>query len=115
MPQLDPVDVLIIGSGHMTHNLREAYCAMRQSQHGAPYPYVREFQDWVGKRILANDADTLADYRQLAPNAARAHPTEEHFLPLFVALGAAGLNPKPELIYQDIELQSLAMDAWVFH
>jgi len=107
--------VLIIGSGHMTHNLREGFAAMRQAKHGEPDPYVREFQDWVGERILANDADTLADYRQLAPHATRAHPTEEHFLPLFVALGAAGPNPKPELLYQDIELQSLAMDAWVFH
>ena len=107
--------VLVIGSGHMTHNLREAFSAMRQGRHGEPYLYVREFQRWVGDHILANDTDTLADYRQQAPNAARAHPTEEHFLPLFVALGAAGDAPKPELIYQDIELQSLAMDAWVFH
>jgi len=106
--------ILIMGSGHMTHNLREGFAAMRPGGHGQPYAYVAEFRHWVGERIRAKDTDALTDYRRLAPHAARAHPSEEHFLPLFVAMGAAGQGFQPELLYQEIALQALAMDAWAF-
>ena len=111
--------VLVFGSGHMTHNLREAFGAMRRGdEHPAPLPYIAEFTQWVNERIAGRDLAALADYRRQAPHAARAHPTEEHFLPLFVALGAAagaGGDYKTEKVYQDTELQSLAMDAWALH
>lgn len=108
--------VLVIGSGHMTHNLREAFAVMRTGRNdAAPLPYVAEFTDWVSTRIEAHQTEELADYRRLAPHAARAHPSEEHFLPLFTALGAAGDGYHAERIHHDTELQSLAMDAWAFH
>jgi 4,5-DOPA dioxygenase extradiol len=99
--------VLIIGSGHMTHNLRE-----RSS--GGPAPYASEFQSWVKEKIDAKDFDSLVNYRELNPNGVRAHPTDEHFLPLFVALGAAGGNYRSERLYDAIEMGSLAMDAYRF-
>ena len=49
------------------------------------------------------------------PTGVRAHPTDEHFLPLFVALGAAGEEAKPKRIFDAIESGALAMDAYVFH
>ena len=108
--------VLIIGSGHMTHNLREGFAAMRGGDpHPQPLAYVAQFADWVGQHIADRDLQALADYRRQAPHAARAHPSEEHFLPLFVALGAAGANYRAEQVYRDTELQSLAMDAWALH
>ena len=100
--------VLILGSGHMTHNLRER-------RDGAPAPYAREFQDWVKQRIDGRALDELADYRKLTPNGVRAHPTDEHFLPLFVALGAAGENYKAKRVYDGIEMGALAMDAYLFN
>ena len=100
--------VLILGSGHMTHNLRER-------RDGAPAPYAGEFQDWVKQRIDAHALDELADYRRLTPNGVRAHPTDEHFLPLFVALGAAGENYSAKRIYDGIEMGALAMDAYLFN
>ena len=99
--------VLIIGSGHLTHNLRER-------SNGEPAAYVLEFQDWVKQRIDGHDLDGLADYRRLTPNGARAHPTDEHFLPLFVALGAAGPDYRAERLYDGIEMGTLAMDAYLF-
>ena len=99
--------VLILGSGHMTHNLRER-------REGEPAIYVREFQDWVKQKIEAHDFDALADYRSLMPQGVRAHPTDEHFLPLFVALGAAGENYHPNRLYDGIEMGALAMDAYLF-
>ncbi len=100
--------VLILGSGHMTHNLRER-------RNGAPAPYAGEFQDWVKQRIERRALGELADYRRLTPHGVRAHPTDEHFLPLFVALGAAGENYRAERLYDGIEMGSLAMDAYRFN
>lgn len=105
--------VLIIGSGHMTHNLREAFSALRGAREVPPEPYAAEFSRWVGECIESHDLEALADYRRLAPQAIRAHPSEEHFLPLFVALGAAGDYTHPHKIYSGIELGSLSMDAWL--
>jgi len=99
--------VLIIGSGHMTHNLRER-------SNGAPAAYARQFQDWMKEKIDAHDIDSMVNYRALNPNGVRAHPTDEHFLPLFVALGAAGKDYKAERLYDGIEMGSLAMDAYRF-
>lgn len=75
--------VLILGSGSMTHNLYEY-------RHGStrPEPYAEEFANWVRTAVLAHAVQPLIAYRTEAPHAVRAHPTEEHFLPLLVALGA---------------------------
>jgi 4,5-DOPA dioxygenase extradiol len=102
-------NVLIIGSGHMTHNLRD--WARGQGQ---PAPYAREFQQWVKQALEARDVDALVDYRSRSPHGVRAHPTDEHFLPLFFALGAAGETAKPQRVYDAIDSGVLAMDAYVF-
>ena len=99
--------VLIIGSGHLTHNLRDR-------SNGGPAPYALEFQDWVKQRIDRHALDELADYRKLTPDGVRAHPTDEHFLPLYVALGAAGADYRAERLYDGIEMGALAMDAYRF-
>ena len=101
-------NVLVIGSGHLTHNLRDW---ARGS--GAAAPYAREFQAWVYERISDRKSQELVNYRSLSPQGVRAHPTDEHFLPLFVALGAAG-DGAPERVYDAIDSGVLAMDAYVF-
>jgi 4,5-DOPA dioxygenase extradiol len=103
-------DILIIGSGHMTHNLRE-----RRGDAAKPLAYAVEFQAWVDAAIRAHDLDALAQYRTQNPHGARAHPTEEHFLPLFVALGAAAKGYRPERLHHGIESGVLAMDAYCLH
>jgi 4,5-DOPA dioxygenase extradiol len=106
--ELTSEGVLVIGSGHLTHNLRD-WARGR----GAPAPYAREFQDWVKERLESRRIEELTNYRTLSPQGVRAHPTDEHFLPLFVALGAAGPG-KPERVYDAIDSGVLAMDAYVF-
>lgn len=103
--------ILLLGSGHMTHNLRDWMSHMRDPE---PAAYALEFQSWVQQRIELREHDQLIEYRNRAPNAARAHPTEEHFLPLFFALGAAGANALPERVYDGIDGGVLAMDAYLF-
>ena len=81
-------DVLVIGSGHVTHNLRDWMGAGATPD---ALPYVpRRSPSGSRDTLRTRDDDALLDYRERAPRAARAHPTEEHFLPLFVAWGAAG-------------------------
>ena len=99
--------VLIIGSGHMTHNLRD-----RRADDAQPLPYAAEFQAWVDAQIRARNLDALAEYRTRSPHGVRAHPTDEHFLPLFVALGAAAPSYQAEHVYDGIETGALAMDAY---
>jgi 4,5-DOPA dioxygenase extradiol len=101
--------VLIIGSGHMTHNLRDWGRGTKE-----PQPYAREFQEWVKQKLEQKDIESLVEYRSRSPHGVRAHPTDEHFLPLFFALGAAAENSKPERVYDAIDSGVLAMDAYVF-
>ena len=101
--------VLIVGSGSLTHNLRELNVSGAR-----PEPYAVEFQDWVYNTVCANDVAALLDYRRRAPQAARAHPTDEHLLPLFVALGAAGDSDSARRINDEITYGALAMDAYAF-
>jgi 4,5-DOPA dioxygenase extradiol len=107
--KLSDEGVLIIGSGHMTHNLRDWGRGAKE-----PQPYAREFQEWVKQKLEQKDIESLVEYRSRSPHGARAHPTDEHFLPLFFALGAAAGKAKPERVYDAIDSGVLAMDAYVF-
>ena len=103
-------NILIVGSGHMTHNLRDWSRGA-----GKPELYAREFQEWVKEKLENKELDELIEYRTRSPHGARAHPTDEHFLPLFFALGASGEKAKPERVYDAIDSGVLAMDAYVFN
>lgn len=102
--------ILVLGSGHMTHNLRDW---QRGALHSPAAPYVLEFRDWIQARLGQGDSEALADYRTAAPHAARAHPTEEHFLPFFIALGASPGRAAPQRIVDAVEGGALAMDAYL--
>lgn len=103
---------LVIGSGNVTHNLRDFQIAWRQG--GQTPAYVRAFADWMADRLAARDLPALLDYRRQAPGAVQAHPTDEHLLPLYVALGAAGDSARIERFHAGIDDYVLAMDAYAF-
>lgn len=111
-------DVLIVGSGHMTHNLRDwmHYVSRNGRQPSATdaEPYVRAFRDWVDRALRDDDREALAAWQDRAPHALRAHPTPEHFLPLAIAFAAAGTAPRVEHIDAGIDAGVLAMDAYLF-
>lgn len=131
MRSLREEGVLIIGSGSMTHNLRELFT------HGVPplqaqaEQYAIDFARWVEQAITQGTStkdtsthgtsqsasDTLFDYQQHAPHALRAHPTDEHFVPLYFALGAAGWGtsaaPAVHYLSREVMYRYLAMDALV--
>lgn len=105
--------VLIIGSGSLTHNLRRFF----HSQAPADAPEDADcaaFRAWVLERGMARDWPALIDYRAQAPHAAAMHPTDEHWLPFYIAAGAGGEQATPERIHASVDHACLAMDAYAF-
>jgi 4,5-DOPA dioxygenase extradiol len=100
--------VFILGSGNMTHNLRKVDFSNRE----APVvPWAKEFDEWCVENLNRFDLNSLANYQKLAPQAAMAHPTDDHFTPLLVAAAAAGKEGKPKIRYpyEGYEHGSLSM------
>ncbi|EAY76699.1 hypothetical protein OsI_04653 [Oryza sativa Indica Group] len=89
--------VLILGSGNATHNLS----CMAPVAEGTPVPqWAAEFDGWLQEALLAGGRhDDVKQYEEKAPHGKMAHPSPDHFLPLHVALGAAGEDAKAELIH----------------
>ena len=100
--------VLLIGSGSITHNLREL------DWHAGPEsiePWALAFRDWMIDKLAANDTPALHGYRQQAPFAVRNHPSDEHLLPLYFARGAGG---RFGIAHQGFTLGALGMDIYRF-
>jgi 4,5-DOPA dioxygenase extradiol len=101
--------VLVLGSGSLTHNLA-AYGG--HGRDDPAEPWVTDFTGWVAGRIADAETDALLECRARAPHAARNHPTDEHLLPLFVALGAGGGHGTR--LHHAVEYGVIAMDAYAF-
>lgn len=99
--------IVILASGSMTHNLYEF-------RYGASTPdaYVTEFTDWVRDIVINHKSEKLQDYRQLAPHAERAHPTEEHFLPLLIAMGAVEQTEQVQVLSGGVDHGMLSMESF---
>ena len=103
--------VLIIGSGSLTHDLSE----FRGHGPNDPAPdWVNSFADWIYASLTSGATDDLLDYRRKAPFATKNHPTEEHLLPLYAALGAAGVKPRTERLHASSTYSILRMDVYSF-
>lgn len=104
--------ILVIGSGSMTHNLAEFFGGQREAA-----PYVVEFSRWIETAIASHSLQALLAWDREAPHAQRAHPTDEHFLPLFFALGAGGFSADPQsgqahYLSREVMYGMLAMDSF---
>lgn len=100
--------ILLVGSGSITHNLGEL------DWHAGPdaiEPWARAFRDWVVEQLKAEDRAALEDYRQQAPFAVRNHPSDEHLLPLFFAMGA---GDRFGIVHQGFTMGALGMDIYRF-
>jgi len=102
--------VLVLGTGSITHNLRE----FRLDGAGAPPAWASSFTEWMAQALAERLTGDLLDYRERAPHAARNHPTEEHLLPLFVALGAATPGAVPQRLHTGYTYGVIGMDAYRF-
>jgi 4,5-DOPA dioxygenase extradiol len=107
-------DVPVIPLSVQSHAGPEHAYAVGQALAGQSPAYVQVFADWVAQHMAEGEVDALLNYRHALPEGRRAHPTEEHLLPLFVALGAAGQDATPSPFYRGISDHVLAMDGYAF-
>ncbi|HEY7867016.1 MAG TPA: class III extradiol ring-cleavage dioxygenase [Psychromonas sp.] len=105
-----PYQVLFIGSGSLTHNLYE-FSAYADKPAAA---YAAEFSNWIANQLTNGETLQVVDALELAPHARRAHPTDEHFLPLSFVLGIAGNDSVVHSLVREIRHGVLSMDAYVF-
>ena len=103
--------VLIMGSGSAIHNLRALVWDGESSE---PEPWAQAFDDWLSDTVEKGNEAELADYRARAPYAREAHPTDEHFLPLHVAFGAAGEGARGRALHRSFTLGNLSMASYAF-
>ncbi|EKN45443.1 MULTISPECIES: DODA-type extradiol aromatic ring-opening family dioxygenase [Pseudomonas syringae group] len=100
--------VLIIGSGSITHNLGELNW---NGDSARVEPWAQAFRDWMIDKLASDDESALHQYRSLAPHAVRAHPSDEHLLPLYFARGAGG---EFSIAHQGFTMGALGMDIYRF-
>jgi 4,5-DOPA dioxygenase extradiol len=105
---------LILGSGGATHNLALYAHARGRTDASAPPEWVEAFNEWTAGAIATRRFDDLFRYAELAPYAAQNHPTPEHFLPLFVTLGAAHEDEQGVRIHTSYDRGLLSLDAYAF-
>ena len=79
-------DVLVIGSGFMTHGL--PYTDMHRGPDQVAPGWSREFDAWAAEALANGDVETLMDFQQ-APATRYAHPTLDHLVPMYITLGMA--------------------------
>lgn len=109
--------ILLIGSGHITHNLRAFFTVFR---HGALVDpvlasQVDAFTNWFADRLAAGDRDAVMNWKERAPHPAENHPTDEHLMPIFFAYGAAGETAKAERVHASRQMGFFAFDSYLFH
>ena len=104
--------ILIMGSGSATHNLEEFFKGNYAPQ-SSPPSWVSDFGDWLDEHTSKGAKEDLLNYRSVAPFAKENHPTEEHLLPFFVALGAAKGEPGRR-VHSSYTYGVMAMDAYLF-
>jgi 4,5-DOPA dioxygenase extradiol len=106
-----PKDVLLIGSGALSHNLRLIFA---HGKDDAPDAWALEFDAWWVKSLTNGDTAALMDFRKSAPSADRAVPTLDHINPFFFSLGAAQGAPA-RFFHQSIRYGSGLMKILVFN
>ena len=97
-------------------------CSPEEVDHGGhdgagdcePEPWAQGFDDWLADTLEKGDEAALADYRARTPYASEAHPTDEHFLPLHVAYGAAGAGAHGRALHRSFTLGNLSMASYAF-
>lgn len=108
-------DVLVVGSGSFTHDLSRFRGQALDAETPAD---VAAFAGWFGRALEEGRTGDLVAYRACAPHAEAQHPTEEHLLPLFVAMGASGAEAAGALGARHLHASAvhavIRMDAWAF-
>ncbi|WP_421850856.1 DODA-type extradiol aromatic ring-opening family dioxygenase [Oricola sp.] len=117
LAQLREEGVLLLGSGHITHNLRAIFGIMRGGEAVDPElaGRVNAFTEWFAEQFAKGDREAVLDWSNRAPYVADNHPTDEHLMPLFFAYGAGGADTWPERRHNSLQFGVFAWDSWFFN
>jgi 4,5-DOPA dioxygenase extradiol len=103
-------DILVVGSGGTVHNLRRVNWRAEDAE-----AWAESFDGWLEEKLLAWDTQALFEYRAEAPHAVEAVPTNEHFIPLFLAMGAGDRNREAKLLHRSYQYGTLSLSCWQFN
>lgn len=104
--------VLIVGSGNVVHNLRQA---QRGAAGNQAYDWALEFDQTTGGQIQQGNLDALQNFLKLGQLAKMAHPTHEHYLPLLYAAGAVEAGEQPQFFNTSFQLGSISMRSMLWN
>lgn len=108
-------NILLIGSGHITHNLRAVFMAMRGGVVEPEMPAkISAFTEWLAERFSAGDRKSILEWKNHAPFSKENHPTDEHLMPLFFAFGAGGEDSQAKRLHTSTQYELLQSDVWAF-
>ena len=102
-------DILVIGSGSTVHNLRALNWGAMEVE-----KWASDFDDWLIDKVEKKHLQHLFEYSELAPNAKKAVPREEHIVPLFIAMGSGQEESNPKLLHRSYEFGSLSYICFEF-
>ena len=104
---------VVVGSGSLKHNFDDM--DLRGDQRGEHAPaYVSEFTNWIQNRLQSEDRKAIAEAEFDAPHFARAHPDDDHYLPLPFAMGAASTGSRVDALPDDVRYTALSMQSFAF-
>ena len=103
--------VLIVGSGNIVHNLRQA---QRGAAGNQAYDWALEFDQTTGGHLQQGNLNALQNFLKLGQLAKMAHPTHEHYLPLLYAAGAVDGGEQPQFFNTNFQLGSISMRSVVW-
>jgi 4,5-DOPA dioxygenase extradiol len=110
LTELREQDILIIGSGGTVHNLRRL-----NWRSGGVDEWAEQFDSWLQSKLESWDTEALFQYRELAPYAQEAVPTNEHFIPLLLAMGTGDSNRHAKLLHRSYQYGNLSLSCWQFN
>ncbi|RTE08374.1 dioxygenase [Paenibacillus whitsoniae] len=110
LAELREQDMLIIGSGGTVHNLRK----LKWQSEGND-EWAEQFDNWLQKKLESWDTEALFQYHEQAPYAQEAVPTNEHFIPLLLAMGAGDANRQAKLLHRSYQYGNLSLSCWQFN
>ena len=103
---------MIVASGNITHNLHDWRRA--SGVMAIDTSCAERFSDWVAQQLDERNTEAMFDYRRQHPDAPQSQPRDEHFLPLFIALGAAGPEAYSRHAHRGIRDHVIVMDGYAF-
>lgn len=109
--------MVVLGSGSLTHNFADMDMGEAKSgktSDASGLPYVNEFNAWVQAALKAGDRKAIARAEFEAPHFARAHPDDDHYLPLPFAMGAAPGEFQVQVLPEDVRYRALSMQSFAF-